>query len=85
MAERRVIQDASVRLTTEAINPLAGRVTVVDLLCDSRSYLPSHYSSDGFHPSDVGYATIAEQVWTAIQNGTGHPRPAASCAGMRLV
>ena len=34
-------------------------VTVVDLMCDSRSYLPSNYSSDGFHPNDAGYAFIA--------------------------
>src|SRR5690606_11109667 len=41
--DRRLLQQASVRLTTEAINPLAGRVAVVDLMCDGRSYLASNY------------------------------------------
>jgi len=83
-ADRRLLQEASVRLTTQAINPLAGRVAVVDLMCDARSYVPSNYSSDGFHPSDAGYAFIADLVWAAIQNGNGHPPPPASCAQMRM-
>ena len=80
--ERALLREASVRLTTEAINPLAGRVTVVDLMCDAQSYVPGNYSSDGFHPSDTGYAFIADRVWAAIQNGAGHPPPAASCGAM---
>lgn len=85
LAERRLIQDVSVRLSTEGINPLAGRATVVDLLCDPRSYAPSNYSADGFHPGDAGYAAIADLVWAAVQNGAGHPPAAASCGAMRVV
>ncbi len=84
-AERRLLQEASVRITTDAVNPLSARVTVVDLLCDPRSYAPSNYSSDGFHPSDTGYAFIADLVWTAIQNASAHPPPAASCGPMGVV
>lgn len=82
--DRRLLQQASARLTTEAINPLAGRVAVVDLMCDGRTYQAAHYSSDGFHPSDSGYAFIADLVWTAIQNGNGHPPPPGSCAQMTM-
>lgn len=84
-AERRLLQETSVRLTTEAINPRAGRVAVVDLMCDGRSYVASNYSSDGFHPSDTGYAFIAELVWAAVQNGPAQPPPQGSCAPMRQV
>jgi lysophospholipase L1-like esterase len=82
--DRRLIQEASVRLSTEAINPLAGRVSIVDLLCDGRSYVASNYSADGFHPSDSGYAYIADLLWTAIHNGSGHPAPLPSCGPMRI-
>lgn len=81
-AERALLREASVRLTTDAINPLAGRVAIVDLMCDAQSYVPGNYSSDGFHPSDTGYAFIAERVWAAIQNGGAHPPPAAACGAM---
>lgn len=83
--ERRLLQEASMRLTTEAINPLAGRHAIVDLMCDGRSYLTPNYSSDGFHPSDAGYAFIADLVWAAIQNAGGHPPPPASCGAMRML
>ena len=82
-AERTLLRETSVRITTDAINPLAGRATIVDLMCDAQSYLPGNYSSDGFHPSDMGYAFIADRVWAAIQNGEAHPPPAASCAAMQ--
>ena len=59
------------RLTREAINPLAGRVPVVDLMCDARSYQPGIYSSDGFHPNDQGYAYLAEVLLQAITSGVG--------------
>ena len=84
LAERRIVQDVAVRLTREAINPLAGRVPVVDLMCDARSYQPSIYSADGFHPNDQGYAFIAEVLLQAITSGSA-PAPAASCGFMTLV
>jgi lysophospholipase L1-like esterase len=84
-AERRIIQDVSVRLTTEAINPQASRVTVVDLMCDARAYVGGNYSPDGFHPSDSGYAFLADLVWAAIQAGTGAPGPAPACGFMQIM
>jgi lysophospholipase L1-like esterase len=81
--EKRILQALSVRFGAEA-NALAARgVTVLDLMCDSRSYIPSNYSSDGFHPSDAGYAYMAELALNAINAGGG-PAPRADCPGMHL-
>jgi lysophospholipase L1-like esterase len=82
-AERRIVQEVAVRLTREAINPLAGRVPVVDLMCDARSYQPGMYSSDGFHPNDQGYAYLAEVLLQAITTGSA-PAPASSCGFMTI-
>jgi len=83
VAERRIVQDVAVRLTREAINPLAARVAVVDLMCDARSY-QGIYSADGFHPNDAGYAYLADVLMAAITSGNA-PAPAASCGFMTLV
>jgi len=85
LAQRQAAQRASVGMTRTAINPLASSsITVVDLMCDSRSYQTSNYSSDGFHPNDVGYAFIAAEVVRAITT-RGYPNPQGSCAPMTLV
>jgi lysophospholipase L1-like esterase len=83
VSERRIVQEVAVRLTREAINPLSGRVPVVDLMCDARSYNPGIYSADGFHPNDQGYAFLAEVLLQAITTGSS-PAPASSCAFMTL-
>ena len=83
LAERQVVQEVSVRLTREGINPLAGRVSVVDLMCDARSYQAGIYSSDGFHPNDQGYAFLAEVLLQAITTGAA-PAPSASCGFMTM-
>jgi hypothetical protein len=59
-------------------------VRVVDLMCDSRSYVASNYSADGLHPNDAGHAFIASEVVKAI-TGTTYPAPSSSCSGMTLV
>jgi lysophospholipase L1-like esterase len=85
LAERQVMQLISVKLTTEAINPLVSRgVVVVDTMCDGRSYNPGVYSSDGFHPNDAGYTYWADVLLAAINAAAG-PTPPASCAQMTLV
>jgi lysophospholipase L1-like esterase len=82
---RQAIQTLSVRLTREAINPLtADGVAVVDLMCDGRSYEPSRYAGDGFHPNDAGYAYFAEAMLRAI-NDTSFPAPQNDCSFMRIV
>ena len=83
--QRRAAQRAAVGMTTTVVNPLAGQgVTVVDVMCDGRSYQPSNYYSDGLHPNDAGYAFIASEVVRAMTSGS-YPAPQGSCGGMTIV
>lgn len=82
LAQKQAAQRASVRMTTTVINTLQG-VTVIDLMCDSRFYQGSMYSSDGFHPNDTGYAVLGAEVVNALTN-SAYPAPRASCAQMTL-
>jgi lysophospholipase L1-like esterase len=81
---KRWVQRLAVGFSTQGANPLAASgVFVVDLLCDARSYQPSNYSSDGFHPNDAGYAYLANEVLAAAA-ATSWPAPASACAQMTL-
>lgn len=82
LALKQATQRASVGITTRVINPMAN-VTVVDLMCDARFYQPSTFSSDGFHPSDAGYAIIAAEIVNAMTSAS-YPAPKASCPQMFL-
>jgi len=83
--QKRAAQRAAVGMTTTVVNQLTSQgVTIVDLMCDARSYLPSNYSSDGFHPNDSGYAFIAAEVVRAITSSS-YPSPSGSCGPMTLV
>jgi lysophospholipase L1-like esterase len=85
LAQRQAAQRAAVGMTRTVVNALASdTVAVVDLMCDSRSYQPSIYSVDGFHPNDAGYAFLASEVVKATTQ-TSYPRPQSSCAGMTIV
>jgi lysophospholipase L1-like esterase len=84
-AQRQAAQRISVAMTKTVINVLTVQnVVVVDLMCDSRSYLASNYSSDGLHPNDAGYAFIAAEVVRAITLSS-YPAPQNSCSAMTLV
>lgn len=81
--ERGIMQRIAVGMT-DRVNAQAGPNTlVVDLMCDARILEPASFSSDGFHPSDRGYALMAELAYPAVVNGS-HPAPAADC-GLRRV
>jgi len=85
VSQRQAAQRAAVGMTRTAINPLvSSSIAVVDLMCDSRSYQASTYSSDGFHPNDAGYAFIASEVVKAITSSS-YPAPQSSCAAMTIV
>jgi hypothetical protein len=74
----------SVGFTTDAVNVLASQgITVVDLMCDARSYLTSNYSSD-FHPNDAGYAFIGSEIVSAITSAS-YPAPRSRCPPMLAV
>ena len=85
LQHRRAAQMLSVGMTTTVINPsISSGVMVIDLMCDARSSQTSTYSSDGFHPSDTGYAWIAAEV-VAATTSASYRAPASSCAQMTSV
>ncbi len=85
LAQRQAAQRAAVGMTRTVVNPLVSQNTVViDLMCDSRSYQASNYSSDGLHPNDAGYAFIAAEIVRAIVSSS-YPSPQSTCAAMTLV
>lgn len=85
LMQRQIMQKISVGVSTVGTNALVSRgVTVVDLLCDARAYNAENFSSDGFHPNDIGYAYLADVLFSAI-NAASYPAPAPSCPQMTLV
>jgi lysophospholipase L1-like esterase len=85
LAQRQAAQRAAVGMTKTAVNPLvSSSVTVVDLMCDARSYTSSNYAPDGLHPNDNGHAFISGEVVRAITGGS-YPSPQSSCTGMTIV
>jgi lysophospholipase L1-like esterase len=85
LAQRQAGQRIAVAMTKTVVNPLlSSNIVVVDLMCDSRSYIPSNYSSDGLHPNDAGYAYIASEVVKAITSAS-YPAPQNSCPAMTIV
>ena len=85
LGQKQAAQRASVGMTMTVVNPLTSQgVLVVDLMCDSRTYLSSNLSSDGFHPNDSGYAFIAAEVVRAFTSSS-YPAPRSSCSQMTVV
>lgn len=81
--ERSVLQRIVVGLS-DRINALtAQNVVVVDLMCEPRIYSPANYSADGFHPSDAGYAVMADLLYPALRSGA--PAPSSTCAARSLL
>jgi len=81
--EREAAQRAAVGMTT-AINAMTSRgARVIDLMCLAALYAPASLSSDGFHPSDAGYALIATEVVRAV-TASSYPAPQASCPQMSM-
>jgi lysophospholipase L1-like esterase len=82
--QRQAAQLLSVGITKTAINPLTAQgVIVIDMMCDPRSYQAPTYSSDGFHPSDTGYAWMAAEVVSAAT--TNYKSPQSTCTQMSLI
>ena len=82
--ERSIVQAIAVGLS-DRINATVGQnVLIVDLLCDARVYDAASFSSDGFHPSDRGYAVMAELAYPAVATGTA-PSPSPTCPQRRLL
>jgi lysophospholipase L1-like esterase len=82
-SEKSIMQRIAVGIS-DRVNALTNRqVLVVDLMCDSRLYVPSNYASDGFHPGDNGYVIFAEDALAALRDGTNN-QPNTNCAQRRL-
>src|SRR5262245_19152477 len=85
LAQRQAAQRISVSMTTTVVNPLVGQgVVVVDLMCDSRTYIASNYFSDGLHPNDSGYQYMASEMTRAITSSS-YPAPQSTCGSMTIV
>ncbi|MGE3845061.1 MAG: SGNH/GDSL hydrolase family protein [Vicinamibacterales bacterium] len=81
--EKSILQRVAVGLS-DRVNALAApNVHIVDLMCDARVIEPASFSADGFHPSDRGYALMAELAYPAMVNAS-HPAPAPDCGLKRL-
>jgi lysophospholipase L1-like esterase len=83
LTHRRVLQQISVAFAREANRQAGAGVAVLDAMCDPAFYTPSHFSSDGFHPNDAGYAHLASRLATIVGGATS--APAASCGQMTAV
>ena len=82
--ERSVVQRIAVGLS-DRVNALTSQgILVADLLCDPRVYEPGSFYTDGFHPSDRGYAVIAELTYPRLSSGTG-AAPSSSCPQRTLL
>jgi acyl-CoA thioesterase I len=65
-----------IELYNERISEIAGRygLRVVDAFTATREVIPRHpefFSSDGFHPSDVGYEYWAKTMWPTVKAAIG--------------
>jgi lysophospholipase L1-like esterase len=85
LPQRQAAQRAAVGMTKTAVHSVvSSSITVVDLMCDGRSYFWANYAGDGLHPNDAGYAFISGEVVKAITTSS-YPTPQSSCAGMTIV
>ena len=80
---RRVLQALSVAFSREASRQSQNGAVVMDVMCDAGMYAPLHFSSDGFHPNDAGYAHMAARLAAIV--GGAPSAAAASCSEMALV
>ena len=79
VSEKSILQRIAVGIT-DRINALTGQnVVVIDLMCEPRLYTAANFSSDGFHPSDAGYALMADVLYPALRNGSA-PGPSNTCS-----
>ena len=70
---------------SDQVNALTSRgVVVVDLMCDARAIQPASFSADGFHPSDAGYALMADLGYAALSSGSA-PTPQSTCGNRTLL
>jgi lysophospholipase L1-like esterase len=84
LQEKQVLQQIAVGLNA-GINATASQgAIVVDMMCDSRLYSSSIFSSDGFHPNDAGYSLFADLIFAVSQTTSSTTTPKSSCSYMSV-
>lgn len=83
LEHRKVLQAVSVAFSREANRQAGSGVVIMDAMCDPGMYSPAHFSRDGFHPNDAGYAHMASRLATIVSGGPASA--AASCSQMQVV
>jgi lysophospholipase L1-like esterase len=83
LVRRQYLQQIAVGITKQSNALTSMGVIIVDLMCDGAFYDPGIFSSDGFHPNDLGYAFMADRVYPLAAGGAGSA-PASSCAQMTI-
>jgi lysophospholipase L1-like esterase len=81
--EKQILQQIAVGLNAGVNATTSQGAIVVDLMCDSRAYSSSIFSSDGFHPNDAGYKLFADLLYPATTSSTTGA-PASSCSFMNV-
>ena len=83
-AEKQVLQQIAVGLNA-GVNATASQgAIVVDMMCDSRFYTKSIFSSDGFHPNDAGYQLFADLIYAVTPTTSLTTTPKSSCSFMSV-
>ncbi len=83
-AEKQILQQIAVGLNA-GINATASQgAIIVDMMCDSRLYSASIFSSDGFHPNDSGYSLFADLIYAVTPPTSLTASPKSSCSYMSL-
>ncbi len=84
LTEKQVLQQIAVGLNA-GVNATANQgAIVVDMMCDSRLYSSSIFSSDGFHPNDAGYVLFADLIYAVTPTTALTTTPKSSCNFMSL-
>lgn len=83
LQEKQALQYISVAFTKEANRQAGSGVAVLDLMCDPAIYDSAKVSSDGFHPSDAGYAYLTQRLLPIVSGST--TTPSSSCSQMTQV
>jgi lysophospholipase L1-like esterase len=83
-SDKQVLQQIADGLNA-GINATASQgAIVVDMMCDSRLYNSSIFSSDGFHPNDAGYQLFADLIYAVAPTTALTTAPKSSCSYMSL-
>ena len=85
VVQERILMQRIATGLSDQVNGLTARgVIVVDLMCDPRANQPSTFSADGFHPSDAGYALMADLGYAALSTGSA-ATPQSNCPTRALL